>query len=205
MAQSGFTPIQLYYSSTTTNAPVAGGMAYGELAINITDGKLFYKDNLNAIQIIGYKLWPMTSVTGVLAEANGGTGASSLPAGGLVGLTATQTLTNKTIQPRLVTAADATSITIAGDTTDVVTQLNTQAIGTLTINAPSGTPYDGQKIVMRIKSTNVQTYAWNAIFQGGATVPIPINSTGGSKYDYIGLMYNTALAQWLVVAYVTSY
>jgi len=41
MAQTGFTPIQLYYSSTTTNVPLAADLANGELAINITDGKLF--------------------------------------------------------------------------------------------------------------------------------------------------------------------
>lgn len=44
MAQAGYTPIQLYYSSTTGNTPVAGNLANGELAINIYDGKLFYKN-----------------------------------------------------------------------------------------------------------------------------------------------------------------
>ena len=205
MAQTGFTPIQLYYSSITTNAPAAGDLAYGELAINITDGKLFYKDDTNAIQVIGYKLWPMTSVTGVLAIANGGTGVNALGSGSIVTTTQAQALTNKSIQSRMVSIADGTSITINADTTDVATQINTQATGTLTVNAPTGTPYDGQKIVLRIQSTNVQTYAWNAIFLGGSVVSLPINTTGSSKYDYIGLMYNAALAKWLTVAYVTSY
>jgi hypothetical protein len=44
MAQTNYTPIQLYYSATTTNVPLAANMANGELAINIYDGKLFYKD-----------------------------------------------------------------------------------------------------------------------------------------------------------------
>jgi hypothetical protein len=43
MAATGFTPIQLYYSVTTTNVPLAANLAYGELAINVTDGKLYYK------------------------------------------------------------------------------------------------------------------------------------------------------------------
>jgi hypothetical protein len=68
MAQTGFTPIQLYYSSTTTNVPLAANLAYGELAINITDGKLFYKDNANAIQVIGWKVVPVTA---------GGTGTTT--------------------------------------------------------------------------------------------------------------------------------
>jgi len=55
MAQAGYTPIQIYYSSTTTNTPSAGNLADGELAINITDGKLFYKDNLGVVQTIATK------------------------------------------------------------------------------------------------------------------------------------------------------
>jgi hypothetical protein len=59
MAQTGFTPIQIYSSSTANTAPVAGNLTNStlgsELAINITDGKLFYKDNANAVQVIGQK------------------------------------------------------------------------------------------------------------------------------------------------------
>ena len=83
MAQTGFTPIQLYYSSTTTNAPLAANLAYGELAINITDGKLFYKDNANAVQVIGWKVVPATA---------GGTGQTSYAVGDLIYANTTTTL-----------------------------------------------------------------------------------------------------------------
>lgn len=52
MAATGYTPIYLYYSSTTSNVPSASSLGYGELAINITDGKLFYKNNANAVVTI---------------------------------------------------------------------------------------------------------------------------------------------------------
>ena len=55
MAASGFTPLSLYYSATTTNAPTAGNLVNGELAINITDGKLFYKDNSGVVQTLATK------------------------------------------------------------------------------------------------------------------------------------------------------
>ena len=55
MAQTGYTPIQLYYSSTSTNTPLAGNLANGELAINIADGKLFYKDSGGTVQVIATK------------------------------------------------------------------------------------------------------------------------------------------------------
>lgn len=74
MAQTNYTPIILYNSGTTTNAPSASNLASGELAINYTDGKLFYKDNSSAIQIIGWKTTPTTA---------GGTGLTSYTAGDL--------------------------------------------------------------------------------------------------------------------------
>jgi len=72
MAQTGFTPIQLYSSSTATNVPLAANLANGELAINITDGKLFYKDDASAVQVIGWKTTPTSA---------GGTGLTSYTAG----------------------------------------------------------------------------------------------------------------------------
>lgn len=55
MAQAGYTPISLYYSTTTTNVPTNTNLVNGELAINITDGKLFYKDNSNVVQTLATK------------------------------------------------------------------------------------------------------------------------------------------------------
>jgi hypothetical protein len=83
MAQTGFTPIQLYFSSTTTNVPLAANLANGELAINITDGKLFYKDNASAVQVIGWKVVPATA---------GGTGQTSYAVGDLLYADTTTTL-----------------------------------------------------------------------------------------------------------------
>ena len=39
MAATGYTPIQLYYSTTAAATPTAGNLANGELAINIQDEK----------------------------------------------------------------------------------------------------------------------------------------------------------------------
>jgi hypothetical protein len=79
MAQTGFTPIQIYSSSTAAAAPTAGNLANttlgSELAINITDGKLFYKDNAGAIQVIGWKVVPAVA---------GGTGQTSYAVGDIL-------------------------------------------------------------------------------------------------------------------------
>jgi len=100
MAQSGFTPLQLYYSSTTTNVPTSGNLLAGELAINTADGKLFYKDSSGVVQTIATKasaansfsagttgFTPNTATTGAvtlagtLVVSNGGTGLTTLTAG----------------------------------------------------------------------------------------------------------------------------
>ena len=79
MAQTGFTPILLYSTSTAAAAPVAGNLTNStlgsELAINITDGKLFYKDNANAVQVIAWKVTPATA---------GGTGQTSYAVGDIL-------------------------------------------------------------------------------------------------------------------------
>jgi len=55
MAQTGYTPISIYYSATATNVPTAGNLVAGELAINTADGKLFYKDSAGVVQTIASK------------------------------------------------------------------------------------------------------------------------------------------------------
>ena len=47
MAQSGYTPITLYNSTTASAVPAAGNLATGELALNAADGKLFYKNSVS--------------------------------------------------------------------------------------------------------------------------------------------------------------
>lgn len=79
MAQTGYTPILIYASTTASQTPLAANLTNStlgsELAINITDGKLFYKDNANAVQVIAWKTTPTTA---------GGTGLTSYSAGDLL-------------------------------------------------------------------------------------------------------------------------
>lgn len=101
---------------------------------------------------------------------------------------------------RIVAIADATSITINANTTDIATQANTQAAGTLTVNAPSGTPVNGQKIILRLRSTNTQTFSWNSVFAGSSDIGLPSASSGAGLYDYMGFMYNSTAAKWQMLA-----
>lgn len=117
-----------------------------------------------------------------------------------VTLTGVQTVTNKEIVKRVVAVADANSITPNIDTSDIVTQANTQAIGTLTMNAPSGSVVNGQAVVIRISSTAVQTFAWNAIYQGSTDFALPTVTSGAGKTDYLGFIYNSTTSKWQMLA-----
>lgn len=55
MAQSGYTPILIYSSTTASAVPTNTNLSQGELAINVIDGKLYYKDNSNVVQLLASK------------------------------------------------------------------------------------------------------------------------------------------------------
>lgn len=114
--------------------------------------------------------------------------------------TATQTVTNKRVTPRSVDIASAATITPTGDTADQyeVTALATPA----TIAAPSGTPTDGQKLIIRIKDDGTaRALTWTttsgAYRAVGVTLP---TTTVLSKVLYVGCIYNAQDVFWDVVA-----
>ena len=123
---------------------------------------------------------------------------------------ACSTVNDLRLNPRSVAIATATSITPNGDTSDIVTHTNTESTGTLTVNAPSGTPVAGQTLELRIKATNVQTYSWNATYRGWDALPLPTaSSSGASDIDYYLFVYNATDTKWDLVgvtsdAYATS-
>ena len=68
-----------------------------------------------------------------------------------------------------------------------------------TIAAPSGTPVDGQSLILRIKSSGAdRTLTWNAIYRAmGVTLP---TSVPNGKTYYVGLKYNSADTKWDALA-----
>lgn len=96
-------------------------------------------------------------------------------------------------QPAVQAAPNATTITPDASTADQVVQTNTQAGGTLTVNAPLGSPTDGQRLTIRVKCTNVQTFAWNAIYRASSSLALTSATTGGSKTDYFGFNASVGL------------
>ena len=139
-------------------------------------------------------------MTGTLPVANGGTGATSLAAASIPTYTSTDTLTNKRITSRIVSAANyVTSTTIASDSVD---QYNVTAqAGALLFNNPSGTPTEGQSLIIRILDDGTaRALTWGANFRAmGNALP---TTTVLSKTMYLGFKYNTqgAITKWDLIA-----
>jgi hypothetical protein len=67
------------------------------------------------------------------------------------------------------------------------------------IAAPSGTPTNGQRLLIRIKDNGTaRALTWNAIYRViGVTLP---TTTTANKTIYVGCIYNSADSTWDVVA-----
>lgn len=139
MAQSGYTPISLYHSTTTGNTPASGDLIAGELAINTADGKLFYKDPSNVVKTYGVTTFsagttgftPSTAtsgtvtLSGTLGVANGGTNNTTFTAksGNVAGLV---------FYDGTKLANDSTVTNVGYDTSTNTLQTSSLSIGTLT-------------------------------------------------------------------------
>jgi len=53
MAQTGYTALQLYHSSTHAAEPMATNLLEGELAVNTTDRKVFTKNATGVVVSVG--------------------------------------------------------------------------------------------------------------------------------------------------------
>jgi len=134
-----------------------------------------------------------------------GTGLTGTAAALSIGGNAATATTAVTVPVRTTVLADGTLVTVNVDTTDLAVQTNTQTAGTLTVNAPTGTPINGQKFILRLKCTNAQTFSWNAIFAGSTDLILPTATTGTSKYDYVGFIYNSTAVKWQLLAKVFGF
>jgi hypothetical protein len=146
---------------------------------------------------------PASATDNALARFDGTTGKLIQNSVGV--LSDAGILTGLGVQSRVSVIANATSITVNADTTDIATQANTQVAGTLTINAPTGTIVNGQKFILRLTSTNIQTFSWNAVFVGSTDIALPITSSGAGLTDYIGFIYNSASSKWQMIAKVFGF
>tara|TARA_Y100000385_G_C13084376_1_gene635631 strand:+ start:1736 stop:2464 length:729 start_codon:yes stop_codon:yes gene_type:complete len=105
------------------------------------------------------------------------------------------------VNPITITTASTATLTIDSDVNDFI--VVTAQAEALTIAAPTGTPVEGQKVIVRIKDDgSARGITFNAIFRAiGVTLP---TTTVASKITYLGLVYNSTDTKWDIVATKTE-
>lgn len=204
------------------------GLSISGTTISATDGtvtSVALSGGTTGLTVSGSPITTSGTITlaGTLNVANGGTGATTLtglilgngtsafttvtaPSGTVVGTTDTQTLTNKRVNPRVSSTASISS-PLAWNSDNFDMYAATAQAGALTINADSGTPVNGQKIIFRFKDNGTaRALTWTTgsskSFQAvGITLP---TTTVINKTTYVGCIYNAADDRWDAVATVTQ-
>lgn len=159
MAQTGYTPIQLYHSTTALSVPLAADLRTGELALNVADGKLYYKTIAGAIQLL-------TS-----AGTGGGTVTSVAGSGGTTGLT---------VSGGPITGAGTLTL---GGTLNIANGGTGQITANAALNAflPNQATNSG-----KVLSTDGTNTSWITVSGGGGgtvtavNATFPITTTGGT-------------------------
>jgi hypothetical protein len=217
------TAISIDTSQVTTGilSNIRGGTGFG----SYTTGDILYASATNTLSKLGVgadgtflkvtsgvPVWgasPFSYPGAGIAVSSGSAWSTSLtaPAGALVGTTATQTLTNKKIVPRVNTLTAPTSVTVNSDDYDVyiITGLNTTSGAPCAISIDGGTPVDGQKLLFRIRDDGTGRYFQ---FASGLSKSYrwvgmsPQTLTTAGKTLYLGAFYNAAAtpARWDFVA-----
>jgi len=201
MAQSGYTPILIYGSGTSSNVPLAANLTSNsngaELALNYADGKLYFKNTSGVVTLLASSAatTPVTTfsagttgltpssatsgavtLAGTLAVANGGTGQTAFTAG------------------QIQYGAFSTSANLFYDSANVRLGVGTNTpavtasfIGTDAVRIPSGTTGQqptGVAGYLRFNTTTTQFEgyngtAWSSV--GGAAIS---NDTSTSTNVY---------------------
>lgn len=122
----------------------------------------------------------------------------------IVGTGVAQTLTNKRVTARIGTTTSSATPAINVDTVD---QFNITALATAITSMSSGltgTPTDGQKLMIRIKDNgSAQTITWGASFQSSGVATL-LASTAAGKTHHVGFIYDSVAAKWICIAVDTA-
>lgn len=154
MAQAGYTPISLYYSTTASQAPSAGNLTSGELAINITDGKLYFKNASNVVTLLASAAGASGDVVGPASATDNAIPTYDGTTGKLI-----KNNSGVTISSNIITASGFSgplngSVGATSPSTGVFTQIDITAQGDLRLQDTTG----GEYVALQAPGTLASSY-----------------------------------------------
>ena len=159
MAQTGYTPIQLYYSSTATNTPLASNLLAGELAINTADEMLYFKNSSGTVKLL----------------------ASSASATGTVSSVALTVPSFLSVSGSPITTSGTLAVTLSG------TALPTANGGTGQTTYTDGQLLIGNTLTGSLSKATISAGANVTITNGNGTITIAAASPGTGTVTSVGL------------------
>ena len=121
--------------------------------------------------------------------------------GTLATLAGTETLTNKRVTPRVLSATSYTTDTGTSLNADTLDEfIVTAQAGALKFNNPSGTPTDGQCLLIAVTGTSAQALTYDTQFQA-STVSLPTTTVSTNRLN-MGFIWSSATSKWIIVGAV---
>jgi len=220
MAQAGYTPISLYYSTTASAVPLAANLVPGELAININDGKLYFENSSGVVTLLAQSSTasPVTTfsagttgftpnsatsgavtLAGTLNVANGGTGASTLT--GVLKGNGTSAFTAATAGTDYVAPGTATTFTalqtFAGTSSNADLKTS-NIIETATVSATAATGTINYDITTQsvLYYTSNASANWTVNFRGSSGTSLNTIMATGESMSVTFLVTNGSTAYY---------
>lgn len=161
---------------------------------NVTLTGTYPNITFNASTSGGSMTYPSGSGIPVVAAGSSWGTTVAAPSGGIVGSTDAQTLTNKRVTARVGSTTSSATPTINTDLYDVY-KLTAQAVNitSFTTNL-TGTPADGDILIIEITGTAARAITWGASFEA-STVALP-TTTVSTNMLAVAFMWNAVTSKW---------
>jgi len=112
-------------------------------------------------------------------------------------------ITNSRVDPRSITTTSTATLTPDVSVDDVFTV--TAQAATITLANPTGTPVEGQKIIVRIKDNGTaRSILYGTQYRGSTDLALPTTTTI-SRTIYLGFIYNSTDTKWDLLAKLDNF
>lgn len=179
MAATGKTPILLYGSTTATNQPSAGNLTNSsdgcEIAINVADKNLFFKDSTNTVNTVPIRQ-SSTSSNGWLSSTDWNTFNNKQPAG------------------TYVTSVTGTApVVSSGGTTPAISMAAATGSVNGYLTSTDWTTFNGKQAAL-VSGTNIKTVSGTSLLGSGdlGTIGVGYGGTGKTSWTANGVLYASA-------------